>query len=106
MIEGRYDMRNRVIVFVFAMAMLAGVLFVSESMGGQTNAPGPTGSWSTKDGYAWNGKKWFKPWHGVPHYPARPLGTRGLWCDGVPYDSPLSRRIQQWEREAAEAPKK
>lgn len=62
--------------------------------------PGPTSSWSTRNGYAWNGEKWRKPTFGTPHYPARPVGDGGLWCDGVPYDSPVSRLIQQREREA------
>lgn len=64
--------------------------------------PGPHDSWTTKSGYVWDGKKWFRPWHGTPQYPSRPLGDGGLWNDGVPYDSPVSRMIQRLEREAAE----
>jgi hypothetical protein len=67
--------------------------------------PDPGNSWTTRSGYVWDGRGgrgWFRPDHGKPQYPARPLGTKGLWNDGVPYDSPLSRKIQQWEREEAE----
>lgn len=61
--------------------------------------PEPRGSWTTPNGYTWDGAKWFKP-DGKPTYPLRPVGLKGLWNDGVPYDSDVSRQIQAWEREA------
>jgi hypothetical protein len=64
--------------------------------------PGPHGSWTTQSGrHVWDGRKWRKPApSGRVHYPARPLGSKGLWCDGVAYDDPVSRLIQKLERHA------
>lgn len=62
--------------------------------------PGPRDSWTTIDGYAWNGQRWIRPAFGKPKFGLRPLGSKGLWCDGAPPRTPLERKIQQWEREA------
>jgi hypothetical protein len=71
-----------------------------------TEPPAVNGSW-TNGNYVWTGERGTTPseasgMSGTPTPRLRPVGSRGLWADGVPYDSDVSRKIQAWEREAYE----